>query len=405
MIKKGIFTVLLLLIILTFISFTQAQLFGEVAVLHIEYDNNAGNSFELGSAGEVIFGPGDFASGQFQVNYLYSSDTEGTIFGNGTAYDWHEEIRMKVDKIEAIRDILDGDLADQYDDIFITLDSDALQYRLVFDDRIPEEDLFGNDVYFMGKEYTVITADASGGGELELGAIDSRVVLEEGQSATRGGVEVTLESISEAGTNQPFKAKVRVRKGGATSSGFITAGDLDTLAGVKIFVENAVVSASTGTGSAEIIIGADILELESGDTLATTSGGQSSDWQIDFETVTISGDNFFDAINIINRQSYTSQPGSSNAALEVGDYIKSPLDLFTFNFTKLSDNTGNSVTNKTITVQRSTKDLGLGTENVIRIRTDSKTIRFTANSVSRTDNEFFIRINLSLESQWAKWHC
>ena len=81
MIKKIILTTLICLTVLAIPTFAQAN----TAKLHIEFDQSASNSFEIGSssATEVLIGPPEFAGGQYVVDYLSSSKDQGEIFSGG----------------------------------------------------------------------------------------------------------------------------------------------------------------------------------------------------------------------------------------------------------------------------------------------------------------------------------
>jgi len=347
---------------------TLTQIGADVAGVkrHVELDNDTSNAYEFGSAGASsdVIGPTGYASGDGVVDYLYSYKDKGPIYYLGDEYNWHEDVKIVTASIDALRDNKDTNAGDKYDEVFLEVASSAVEYRLAFDTTVNETILKGQKIWFMGKEYTVISSNY--GDNLKLGASEAEVVLTTADPAvTIGGVDATLGGIFSTGTGSTYKAKVTVTNGGTTETKYVTAGTTDTIAGIEVYVKNAVVT-TTGTneGEAQMVIGAGILKLTDGDYLKLGDGTETT-WQVKHGGA---GDNFT-SLNVTDLETH-STVSATNTVLYPGDSVTSPNGLFGLTFNGLTDKYGNAPEYVDVDIMPTTRNLGSGSNvPVIRIRT------------------------------------
>ncbi|MFO7872213.1 MAG: S-layer protein [Candidatus Undinarchaeales archaeon] len=182
---------------------------------HIEFDNASNYAYEFSSKTNTdVIGPEEYASDGV-VDFLYSHNEKGPIYINGTEYAWREKVMLSLANLAAERDTVDSQTGDQYDEIVMPVTSQSMNYEwYVETGNISSSDVKGEKIWFMGKEYTVISVSS---GTTKLGAIDSEVVLTTANPTTTiEGVDVTLGGIYSAGTSGAYEAKVTVTDGGTT---------------------------------------------------------------------------------------------------------------------------------------------------------------------------------------------
>ncbi len=309
---------------------------------HIEFDKNASQSYEFGTTTVTTdkIGPTGWASGDGVVDYLYSDKVKGPTYFNGTEYKWHEEVALTLGNVNASRDTLDTNNGDKYDEIFVSVLGNTIQYKYAFDTAVPAgaSGRVGKKIWFMGKENTIISMTEND--VIKLGSTDSEVVLTTSNpSTTVGGVDVTLGGIFATGTSGTYKAKLTVTNGGTTETKFILSDTTDTIAGIEIFVKNAVVTTSgTNEGEAQIVVGAGITKLEDNAYLKKGDGTETS-WQVVLDNTNTAG--YFDDIIVKETNPYTSVSGATKV-LKPGDSIKFPSGLFSIKFTGLEDRFGSA---------------------------------------------------------------
>jgi len=370
---------------------------------HVELDNTGNNAYEFGgsAASTDKLGPAGYASGDGVVDYLYSYKDKGPIYVNGTDKYWHEEIVVDNTKLNPIRDSLSSDEGDKYDEVMLKVGANALAYQYVFDTPIPAAELKGKKIYFMGKEYTVISVDNS---QIKLGSETAEVVLTSTDSGTNvGDVEVSLGGLYSTGANGNYKAKLTVTHSGTTETKYVTSGATDTIAGVEVFVKNAVVT-TTGTneGEAQLIVGANILKIEDGNYLKLGDGTETT-WQVAITT----GGSGYEKIKVVDTEARISS-GSTNSVLYPSDVVTSPMDLFSLSFNGLTDKYGGEPMFVDVDVTPTTRDLDRdGTaQSVIRVRTPSgESISYTdTDGISRTTNELWVNVTEDVVNDYSRFY-
>lgn len=307
---------------------------------HVEYDQLGSRSYEFGTAGSTTdkIGPSGWASGDGVVDFLYSNKEKGPLYFNGTEYKWHEEVALTLANINASRDVLDTNSGDKYDEVFVSVQGNTIKYKLIFDTAIPAgaSGLVGKKIWFMGKENAIISAREND--VIKLGATDSEVLLTTSNPTTTvGGVDVTLGGIFAVGTSGTYKAKITVTSGGTTETKYITSDTTDTIAGIEIYVKNAVVTTSgTNEGEAQLIVGAGITKLEDNAYLKKGDGTETS-WQVILDETDTTGS--FNDIVVKETNPYTSISGSTKV-LKPGDGVNFPSGLFSLKYTGSEDRFG-----------------------------------------------------------------
>ncbi|HIK01913.1 TPA: S-layer protein, partial [archaeon] len=261
-------------------------------------------------------------------------------------------------------------------------------------------DLQGEKLWFMGEEYTIVSVT---GTKVKLGASDAELVLTSANpSATVADVDVVMGGVFSAGAGSTtYKAKITLTSGGTTETKYVNSGTTETVAGIEVYVKNAVVTTSgTNEGEVQAIVGAGLVELTDGDYLKFGDGTESS-WLVSKASTTKA--NAIGSITINESQAHTARTGN-HPVLEVGGSITVPSDLFGATYIGLTDKDGNSVKYRTVNLQPETKNLGRGstTEAVIRIRTpDGNFVEFTdAAGNTRTDDEIWLATNQTLSAYW-----
>ncbi len=336
---------------------------------HVEFDQDAEGAFEFGgsNASTDTIGAAGFASGDGIVEYLYSYKDKGALYINSTEINWYEKVDVDLSKIKSLRDQKDTNDGDKFDEIFLETQGNAVEYQLYFITSVAGADLKGKKLWFMGKEYTVISAVIND--QIKLGASDAEVVLTTADpSITIGGVETTLGGIYAAGTSNTYKAKVTVTSGGTTETKYVDSGSTETLAGIEVYVKNAVVTTSgTNEGEAQVVVGAGILKLEDGGYLKLGDGTETT-WQTTHE---VSGsETSIKYLKVVDTEPHTTV-SSTNTVLYPGDSIMSPNDLFGLTYNGLTDKYGEEPAFVDIDIMPTTRDLDKNgaAQAVLRIRT------------------------------------
>ncbi|MFH1424284.1 MAG: NosD domain-containing protein, partial [archaeon] len=112
------------------IALTLIASYREGITRHVELDQTADKAFEFGS-GSVstdILAPAGYTSGDGVVNFLYSHKEKGYTYINGTEKTWHEEVEITLSGLNASRDMLDTQTADQYDEVFLKVSGSTIKY-------------------------------------------------------------------------------------------------------------------------------------------------------------------------------------------------------------------------------------------------------------------------------------
>ena len=376
---------------------------------HVEFDHVANFSYELGTAGTGTdkIGPAGWASGDGVVDFLYSNKEKGPIYFNATEYKWHEEVQLEYSKaVNATRDTLDTNAGDRYDEIFLSVQGNAITYKLAFDTPIPigAVGLVGKKIWFMGKENTIISAREND--VIKLGSTDSEVLLTTSNPTTTvGGVDVTLGGIFAVGTSGTYKAKITLTNGGTTETKFITSDTTDTIAGIETYVKNAVVTTSgTNEGEAQLIVGAGILKLEDNSNLKKGDGTETT-WQVILDNSNTAG--YFDDVVVRETNPYTSNSGSTKA-LRPGDSVKFPTELFSLTYTGLENRYGVAPTYVDVDITPTTIDLNTDGDQDLAIQVYSpggQYISYLDNgSVSKKANKIWLNTSyLNTTGSAATW--
>ncbi len=334
---------------------------------HIQLDQDAKSAYEFGGSNATTdtVGPAGFASGDGIVDYLYSYKDKGPLYINGTEFNWYEKIDVTLADLTAERDNKDTNDGDKFDEVFMTIAGNSVDYQLYLIKSAAGSDLKGKKLWFMGKEYTVISASVQD--KIKLGASDAEVVLSTADPAvTFGGVDVTLGGIYATGSGQSYKAKVTVTNGGQTETKYVLAGDTDTVAGIEIYIKNAVVTTSgTNEGESQMVIGAGILKLEDGSYL-TLGDGTETTWQVSHS---VDGTNL-QYLSVKDTEPHTTV-SSTNTVLYPGDSVMAPNNLFGLTYNGLADKYGNEPSFIDVDIMPTTRDLDKdGTaQGVLRVRT------------------------------------
>ncbi|HIJ99455.1 TPA: S-layer protein [archaeon] len=371
---------------------------------HVEIDHHAEQSYEFSTTASSDKLSGDtYASGDSLVDFLYSHKLKGPIYINSTEYNWHEELSIDLSDFNLSRDTLDSNAGDQYDELIMSVESGSMQYKWTFDNsqQLTHTDLQGEKMWFMGEEYTIVSVTNS---KIKLGASDAELVLTSANpSATVADVDVVMGGVFSAGAGSTsYKAKMTLTNDGTTETKYVNSGTTETVAGIEVYVKNAVVTTSgTNEGEVQAIIGAGIVELTDGDYLKFGDGTEST-WIV---TKTPSNANRIGSIVINESQSHTSKTGDY-LVLSAGDSINVPSNLFGATYIGLTDKDGNTVSYRTVNIQPETKNLGRGstTEQVVRVRTpDGNYVEFTDSAGNtRTDDEMWVATNQSTGSFYWK---
>jgi len=285
---------------------------------HIELDTAATSSAEASGAATDVLGPAGYASGDGVVDFFYCDKDKGPVIASGREYKWHEELRLTNANIRVERDAKDAGDGNLYDEIYMQTLSNTIAYRLSFSPPIPLTSLPGKTIYFFGKEYTVQSAATD---KVKIAASETVFVLDttNANTAVIGDVEVILEGVYSTGTGNIYKTKITVKNGYDIESKFIEAGSLDIIAGVEVYVREAVTTvAKTSHGEAKIAAGVNILSLEDGAYLQTNAGTDST-WQV---SVVSSGANldYIEATETLQH----STIGGTNSVLYPGDFMQAP---------------------------------------------------------------------------------
>ncbi len=361
---------------------------------HIEYDKTAANAYEFGTTAAVTdkIGPSGWASGDGVVDFLYSSKDKGPTYFNGTEYKWHEEVAITLANINTSRDILDTNAGDKYDEIFVSVLGNTIQYQYGFDTPVPTGavGLAGKKIWFMGKEMSIISAREND--VIKLGSSDSEVLLTTSNPTTTvGGVDVTLGGIFAVGTSGTYKAKVTITNGGTTETKYITSGETDTLAGIEIYIKNAVVTTSgTNEGEAQLIVGAGITKLEDNSYLKKGDGTETT-WQTILDNSNTAG--YFDDIIVKETQPYTSISGATKV-LKAGDSLKFPTGLFSLAYTGSEDRFGAAPAYVDVDIIPTTIDLNVNGDQDLAIQVNTpggNFLKYLDNgSISKTADKLWI---------------
>jgi hypothetical protein len=338
---------------------------------HVGLDKIASHAFEFGGSTattDTVASTG-FASGDGIVDYLYSYKDKGPIYVNGSDVNWYEKVDITLANIKALRDTKDTNDGDKYDEVFLEVQGNAITYQLYLITSMAGSDLKGKKIWFMGKEYTVISAAVQD--KVKLGASDAEVVLSTADpSVTIGGIDTTLGGIYAAGTGNAYTAKITVTNGGQTETKYVLATETETIAGIEVYVKNAVVT-TTGTneGEAQMVIGAGILKLEDGGYLKLGDGTETT-WQVTHGTATSGSGTHFQSISVKDTEPHTTV-SSTNTVLYPGDSLMSPNNLFGLTYNGLSDKYGAEPSFVDVDITPTTRDLDKdGTaQAVIRVRT------------------------------------
>ncbi len=352
---------------------------------HIALDDTGNNAYEFSSStNKEVIGPSGYASGDGVVDFLHSYKDNGPIYVNGTEYNWHEEVALYLNKLNVTRDTLETNAADQYDDIFLKVGRNSMNYTFKIDSgAISNSDIKGKKIWFMGKQYTVISVSND---IVKLGSVDSEVVLTTSNPTTTiNGVDVTLGGIYSAGTSGSYKAKVTVTNGGTTETKYVTSGSTETIAGVEVYVKNAVVTTiGTNEGEAQMVVGAGVLKLENDANLKKGDGTETT-WTIR----KVPSDKVrLQALYVTESQSYESI-GGDYPVLKIGDSISAPNGLFSLKFNGLTDQYGSPVTYKPIDIRPDS----FKNSNLTKIETTSGDyIQFTVGGSTRTDNTIWVNL-------------
>lgn len=183
-----------------------------VPELHIEFENSADKATEFSGGGlsTITIASPNYASGQFVVDYLFSYHEKNEIKVGDRLFEWHEAISLDLSEIKAQRDSGDGSINDQLDEIEIEIQPRAISYKLLFDDKISETDLKGETIYFFGREYVVLDANARSE-KVKLSPRDSDVTVDSGETITQNNIEVTLDGIYDRGADV-YEAKNNSQK-------------------------------------------------------------------------------------------------------------------------------------------------------------------------------------------------
>ena len=370
---------------------------------HVELDNYAHQAYEFSTTASSDKLAGEtYASGDSLVEFLYSHKGKGAIYVNSTTYNWHEELVVDLSDFNVSRDTLDSNSGDQYDEIFLSVESGSLQYKWTFDNsqELGNLDLQGEKMWFMGEEYTIVSVT---GTKVKLGASDAELVLTSANpSATVAEVDVVMGGVFSAGAGSTtYKAKMTLTNGGTTETKYVTSGTTETVAGIEVYVKNAVVTTSgTNEGEVQAIVGAGLVELTDGNYLKFGDGTESS-WLVSKASTTKA--NAIGSITINESQAHTAKTGNY-PILTDGDSINVPSEQFGATYTGLTDKDGNAVKYRTVNLQPETKNLGRGstTEAVVRIRTpDGNFVEFTdAAGNTRTDDELWVSANQTASYYW-----
>lgn len=333
---------------------------------HIEIDNASNYAYEFSSkTAQDVIGPEEYASDGV-VDFLYSHNEKGPIYVNGTEYAWREKVLLSLDKIAAERDTVEAQAGDQYDEILMPVTSQSMKYEwYVETDNISSTNAKGKKIWFMGKEYTVISVSS---GTIKLGATDSEVVLTTSNPTTTvEGVDVTLGGIYSAGTSGAYKAKVTVTNGGTTETKYITSENTDTIAGIEVYVKNAVVTTiGTNEGEAQLVVGAGVLKLKNSDYLER-GDGEETRWYV---RAPESDDDVLRNLTVTYMQDHTAGTGDY-PVLKEGDSISAPNDLFSLGYTGPTDQYGSETSYRDVYFQPESRDLKRGdaNEKTIRVKT------------------------------------
>ncbi|MFH1424601.1 MAG: hypothetical protein ABIG20_02850, partial [archaeon] len=98
---------------------------------HIQLDKDATYAYEFGGSTAVttdVIGPAGYASGDGVVDYLYSHKEKGYTYIDGLEKTWHEEVEITLSGLNASRDMLDTQTADQYDEVFLKVSGSTIKY-------------------------------------------------------------------------------------------------------------------------------------------------------------------------------------------------------------------------------------------------------------------------------------
>jgi len=370
---------------------------------HVEIDNYAHQAYEFSTTASSDKLAGEtYASGDSLVDFLYSHKGKGAIYVNSTTYNWHEELVVDLSDFNVSRDTLDSNSGDQYDEIFMSVESGSMQYKWTFDNsqELGNLDLQGEKMWFMGQEYTIVSVT---GTKIKLGASDAELVLTSANpSATVADVDVVMGGVFSAGAGSTsYKAKMTLTNEGTTETKYVNSGTTETVAGIEVYIKNAVVTTSgTNEGEVQAIVGAGLLELTDGNYLKFGDGTESS-WLVTKGSTTKA--NAIGSITINESQSHTAKTGNF-PILTDGGSVNVPNQQFGATYTGLTDKDGNAVKYRTVNLQPETKNLGRGstTESVVRVRTpDGNFVEFTdAAGNTRTDDELWIATNQTASYYW-----
>lgn len=375
---------------------------------HIEYDQNASRAYEFGSAGTTTdkIGPAGWASGDGVVDFLYSNKEKGPMYFNGTEYKWHEEVALTLANINASRDILDTNAGDKYDEVFVSTLGNTITYKYQFDTPVPAgaNGLVGKKMWFMGKEMSIISAREND--VVKLGATDSEVLLTTANPTTTvGGVDVTLGGIFSTGTSGTYKAKVTITNGGTTETKYILSSETDTVAGIEIYVKNAVVTTSgTNEGEAQLIVGAGITKLEDNGYLKKGDGTETT-WQVILDNTNTAGF-FLDDIVVRETTPYTTTSGSTKV-LKPGDSIKFPTGLFSLKYTGSEDRYGIAPQYVDVDLMPTTIDLNLDGDQDLAVQISTpggNYIKYLDNaSVTKTADKIWLNTSTGGNASNGTW--
>ncbi|MFH1424122.1 MAG: choice-of-anchor R domain-containing protein [archaeon] len=328
--------------------------------------------------------------GNTLVDYLHSSDTKGYLYVEGKEYRWQETVEIDLDGVKIARDNLETNWGDQYDEVFMSISGSTIKYVNDFTPVVDYEGLVGNKIWFMTMEFTVINASED---VLKLASRNAEVVLTTSNPTTTvSGIDVSLGGVYATGVDNAYKAKVIVTNKGFTEAKYVAPGTIETIAGVEIYVKNAVVTTSgTNEGEVQLVVGAGIMVLENGGYLMLGDGTETT-WQVDL----VGSSDTLSKIVAKDVQSrvtvYTTDP-----VLYPGDSIAMPNGIMSFTYNGLKDSDGNDVAYVNVDIMQTTRDLGEGSVNTIRVRTqDGDYVSCKHNGNEMLANEAWLDINTEL---------
>jgi len=361
---------------------------------HVPISQKSELSYEFsGTVANDTIGPEGYASGDGVVDYLYSYKDKGKLYVSGLEKTWYEKVVINNDKLQVLIDSLESNDADKYDEVFAYTNTDLLSYVYTVNYNL-NASLKGKNIWFLGEEYTVVSATAT---KVKLGSADSEIVLRTSDPTTTvEDVEVTLGGIYSVGSGSTsYKAKITVVNGGSTETKYITSTETERVAGIDVYVENAVVTTSgTNEGEAEVIVGAGLLELEHGKYL-TLGDGTETKWKVDLSDAATS------TMTLNCRESHVST-SDRNTVLYAGDTIASPNGMFSLQYNGLKYFEGSAVDNA-ITVELA-PDLGAlgGSNKQVEIVTpDGEYLEYTQGGATKTTDMIWVNVTEGNNTFWA----